>query len=143
MAVSRPLALALALALGCLLWAREPKEKKETAKDDRRSHRLELTKLEIRRVPEDRTIGVEGTVRNCGKHPEHRLQLVFTVLAPSGEEVSRQRGFVDSDPFEPGEEVDVHWQMKDQARAVEVRVWAQDGKGRIVDINNPGPYTIE
>jgi hypothetical protein len=137
MAVSR--LLALALALGCVLCARNPKE----SKDERKSHRLEMVGLAIRRVPEDRTIGVEGKVRNCGTHSERGLQLIFTVIAPSGEEVSRQRGLVDSDPFEPGDEFEFHWQMKDQGRAVEMRIAAQDRQGRIIDINNPGPYTIE
>jgi hypothetical protein len=134
MAVTRRVALVGALA--SLLAAADKKAEKS-------SRRIQVVELAIRRVPEDQTIGVEGRVRNAGSHPLKHVQLIFDVLAPSGEEVSRQRGSVDLDPFEPGDDFEFHWQMKDQARAVVVRVRAQDNAGRVIDVENPGPYTIE
>ncbi len=139
MAVTRRTALALALAW--MLPAADRKQKKGPAAKP--GPPLQMVGLEIQRVPEDHTIAVEGAVRNIGDRPLHNIILVFHVVAPNGEEVSRQRGQVPNDPFEPGEEYEFHWQMRDSARAVEIRVRALDRQGHIIDVANPGPYTIE
>jgi hypothetical protein len=89
------------------------------------------------------TISVEGRVRNTGGKPIRGLTLVFHLLAPGGEEVTRQRGKIDEDSLGPGEESEFHWQMPDHARAVEVLITAQGANTFEVKVNQPGPYAIE
>ncbi len=99
--------------------------------------------MEVRRDPVEKTISVEGKVVNSGERAIPGTWLVFHVIAPGGEEVSRERGAVEEDPFEPGPEFEFHWQMKDQPRAVEIRVSAEDNGDRAIPVDGPGPYTIE
>jgi hypothetical protein len=105
--------------------------------------KVEVEQLQIRRVPEDKTIAIEGRIRNAGEHPISRSFVIFRVLAPDGEEVSKQRGPIEEDPLGPGEVYEFHWQMKDLARGVEVRVEVQDRNYREVKVDKPGPYPIE
>lgn len=104
---------------------------------------IEMVELKFRRVPEDGTVSVEGRLRNSGERPIRGLHVVFHVLAPGGAEVARQRGNVEEDPFEPGQEYEFHWQMKDPVRGVEVRVVARDSNEEQVHMEQAGPYTIE
>lgn len=89
------------------------------------------------------TIEVDGRVRNCGEKPIQRLVLLFSILAPGDEVVTRQRGRVEQDLVEPGEEVEFHWQMREPARAVRFRVGATDREGMELRVLKDGPYPIE
>jgi hypothetical protein len=131
MAVTRRFALCLVASLAA---AARDKPKKGVAA---------ILEISVRRSAEERVISVEGRVANSGAKPIAGLTLVFRILAPSGEEVSRQRGAVEQDPLDPGEESEFHWQMKDHARAVEVRIEAVSHDGFDVTVEKPGPYTIE
>lgn len=118
------------------------------ANDKKRDQRLQdgiadVPELAVHREADERTISVEGRVRNSGGKPIRGLTLVFHLLAPGGEEVTRQRGKIDEESLDPGEESEFHWQMPDHARAVEVRVTAQGGNGFEVKVSRPGPYAIE
>ena len=118
------------------------------AKDKKQDQRVQagvadVPELAVRRESDERTISVEGRVRNSGGKPIRGLTLVFHLLAPGGEEVTRQRGTIEEESLDPGEESEFHWQMPDHARAVEVRVTAQGSNGFEVKVNQPGPYAIE
>lgn len=104
---------------------------------------VRIVELSIRRAYEEGVIAVEGRVRNSGEHSISGLVLLFDVMSSDREVASRQRGKIDQAVFEPGEETGFNWQMKDQARGVEVRVSALTGKGMDVVVEEPGPYTIE
>ncbi|MGE5647726.1 MAG: hypothetical protein ACM336_18270 [Acidobacteriota bacterium] len=105
---------------------------------------VEVAEISIHRESEqERLISIEGRIRNTGERPIKGLTLVFAIVAPGGEEVARQRGEIETDPFEPGAESEFHWQMKDHARAVQVRVGASDQEGFEVAVEKPGPYVIE
>ncbi|MGD0200673.1 MAG: FxLYD domain-containing protein [Bryobacteraceae bacterium] len=135
MAATRRLVLLLAPALMLAAAGKEARRPSRT--------RIEMVELKIRRVPEDGTVSVEGRLRNSGERPIRGLHVVFCVLAPGGEEVARQRGDVEQDPFEPGQEYEFHWQMKDPVRGVEVRVVARYAGELEVEVQKAGPYTIE
>jgi uncharacterized protein (DUF58 family) len=135
MAATRRLVLLLAPALMLAAAGKKARRRSRTW--------IEMVELTIRRVPEDGTVSVEGRVRNSGERPIRGLYVVFHVLAPGGEEVARQRGNVEDDPFEPGQEYEFHWQMKDPVRGVAVQVAARDAGGFEVEVQKAGPYTIE
>jgi hypothetical protein len=103
----------------------------------------EIVEITVRRVAGERLIAIEGRVRNAGEKPIKGLTLVFSILGPNGQEVSRQRGTLDEGTFEPGAESEFYWQMKDHARAVEILVKAVGGNDFDVAVRNAGPYAIE
>ena len=119
-----------------------------SAADKKKPERLkpgiaEVVEISVRRSAEERVISIDGRVRNSGEKPIKGLTLVFSIVAPGGEEVSRQRGTIEDDPLEPGEESEFHWQLNDHARAVQVRVAAANHDGFEVKVVKPGPYVIE
>jgi hypothetical protein len=69
--------------------------------------------------------------------------LIFEVTGVDREVVSSQRGKVEEDPLGPAEESEFHWQMRDQASAVEIRVRAVAHDDQPVKVEEPGPYPIE
>jgi hypothetical protein len=104
---------------------------------------VEIVEIAVVRPAEEHLITIDGRVRNVGILPIKGLTLVFESLAPEGEIVSRQRGTVDDEVVEPGQESEYHWQMRDEPRAVEIRVHAFDKEDVPVNVVKPGPYTIE
>ena len=103
----------------------------------------EVVEISVRRSAEERVIAIEGRVRNSGQKAIKGLTLVFSIVAPGGEEVSRQHGSIEDDLLEPGDESEFHWQMPDHARGVQVRVAASNHDGFEVAVEKPGPYVIE
>jgi hypothetical protein len=103
----------------------------------------EIVEIAVRRVAGERLIAIEGRVRNSGEKPIKGLTLVFSILGPNGQEVSRQRGKIDEGVLDPGDESEFHWQMNDHARAVEVLVKAVGSNDFDVAVRKAGPYAIE
>jgi hypothetical protein len=136
MAVTRRIALCLVPFLAAV--AAGKKKVKPTA-----GWSAEMVAFQVRRSGEERLIVIEGRVRNSGTKLIQGLTFVFYILAPSGKEVSRQRGRIDADILEPGEESEFSWKMDDQARAVEVRIQAVDHNGDEIALDKPGPYPID
>jgi hypothetical protein len=138
MEVTRRIFLWFAPPAGAVLCARDKKQDQRL-----KAGSADIAEIAIRRSADEHTIGVEGRVRNSGEKPIRGLTLVFHLIAPGGEEVTRQRGKIDEDTLGPGEESEFHWQMPDHARAVEVRITAQAGNGFELNVDQPGPYPIE
>ncbi len=103
---------------------------------------VEVLEAAAKRTTEG-TIELDGRVRNCGEKPIEGLVLLFNMLAPGDEIVTRQRGRVEQDVVEPGEEVEFHWQMREPPRAVRFRVGAADGREMELPVQKSGPYPIE
>jgi hypothetical protein len=99
--------------------------------------------VSIRRLASDPLIVIEGHIVNSSRRSIAGLELVFEVTGMDGQVVSRQRGRIDEDPFDPGEQSEFHWQMDDQARAVRVRIGAVARGEHPVAVDKPGPYAIE
>jgi|GEM_PF-1344363 len=104
---------------------------------------VRMVELSVRRSSDEGVITVEGRARNIGGHSIPGLVLIFDVISSDGDVASRRRGKIDQTVFEPGEETEFTWQMDDQARGVEVKVSALTGGGMEVQVEQPGPYTIE
>lgn len=85
----------------------------------------------------------DGRVRNCGERPLEKLVLIFYVVSPDGKVVTTQKGQVDSQFLEPGEEYGFEWQARDHARAVTVTIGATNRGGDELVLVKPGPYPID
>jgi hypothetical protein len=102
---------------------------------------IHVLELVARRV--DGTIEIDGRVANTGERALQRLVLLFDILAPGGEVLTTQQGEVDQELLEPGDNADFHWKLREPARSVYVRLEARERNKLGVDVENPGPYTIE
>ncbi len=112
-------------------------------KPNKEKAEIEVQEITVRRIPEDASIEVDGGVRNTGEHALTKLILYFELLAPGGETVARQKGIPEPNNLQPGEAVEFHWRMRDNARAVSLRIVAQHRGDFHVFVLKPGPYTIE
>ena len=107
-----------------------------------RAPRVEVLELTVQRTTE-RTVEIDGRVRNCGEKSIRHLVLHFKVLSPEGDVVTTQTGEISPEVLEPGEEAEFHWRMRDHARAVSLRVEASAPNDPVLALANPGPYAIE
>lgn len=102
---------------------------------------LEIVELKVRR--EEKLITVDGRVRNISAKPMKGVVLFFEFLEADHKMISRMIAEVTKDAVPPGEDGAFETQMKDQSRAVAVRVDAEDIDGRYFKVDKPGPYEIE
>ncbi|MGO9097745.1 MAG: hypothetical protein ACLQGV_21285 [Bryobacteraceae bacterium] len=109
---------------------------------DSQAPRLEVLEFAVKRTV-DRTIEIDGRIRNCGQNAIHKLVLRFKILSPDDEIVATQLGAITPDVLEAGDEAEFHWQMRDPARAVALRIEAVDHNENVLGLDKPGPYTIE
>jgi hypothetical protein len=134
MAVNGRLILILALLAAVLAPGAQRKPSKRP--------QVEVVRLAAARQT-DGTMSIDGHLKNSGEKPIANLTLVFNLLAPGKEIVSAERGELDEEVLEPGQEAEFHWAMKDNPRAVKLTVNAEDRSGNEVTVLKPGPYTIE
>jgi len=106
------------------------------------AQQLEISEFAARRTS-SRVIEIDGIVRNTGGQAVTRARLVFYLLSPGGDVVSTQRGAIQPETLEPGDDASFTWQTHDVARAVSLRIGAQDRAGAVIPVVNPGPYPIE
>lgn len=123
------------LALGSLLCAADKKRKSKGPE-------VEIVSLSVRRSTEG-TVGIEGRVRNAGERPLTSLNLLFSLIAPGKEVMTTQRGVIDEELLEPGQDCEFHWMVRDHVRAVQLSVAAEEGNGHELNVKKPGPYAIE
>ncbi len=103
---------------------------------------LEVLEFLVRRTT-DRTVEIDGRIRNCGDKPLQKITMRFRVLAPNDVTLTTQRGALDPEILDPGEEAEFHWQMREPARAVSVLIEAVDTRDSELIIAKAGPYAIE
>jgi len=102
---------------------------------------LEVREFTAKRTTE-KTVEIDGSIRNCGDKTLRKVVLHFKILDPDGEVLTTQRGALEGDALDPGEESEFHWRMRDHARGVAVLVEASS-RGIEAPVASPGPYTIE
>jgi len=102
-----------------------------------------ITILEITVQRTRGLITVDGRLRSLAARPLQGLHLLLEFLASDNMVITRQRGAVEPDPLEPGEETEFRWQMRDHARAVSVRIQATEASGQEIIVKNSGPFYIE
>ncbi|MGE5486472.1 MAG: FxLYD domain-containing protein [bacterium] len=67
------------------------------------AQQLEITEFAARRTSA-RVIEIDGVVRNTGGQPLTRARLIFYLLSPGGSVISTQRGAIQPETLEPGED---------------------------------------
>lgn len=104
---------------------------------------VEVTVLEIAVHRENGLITIDTRVKNSGVRKLQSLTVIFRFLAESRSVVTTQHYDVDDKTLEPGDEAEIHAQLKDAARAVDVQVLASEDGDRILHVGNAGPFAIE
>ena len=104
---------------------------------------IKVVDLAVHRSSSDSLLTIDGRIVNSGPEAMRELVLIFEVMGADGQVVSSQRGKVAEDPLGSGQESELHWQMRDQASAVEVRLRAVAHGDQPVRVEEPGPYPIE
>lgn len=127
----------LALALAALLAMAAGQQRKSG-----RQPQLEVLEFTAHRTP-NRTVEIEGRIRNCSDRPLRKVTMRFHVLGPDDVIVTTQRGVLEPDILEPDDESEFHWQMREPARAVSVLIEAVDTRGIELVVAKAGPYAIE
>ncbi len=102
--------------------------------------RIEVISIQVQR--DAGKITIDGTIRNTGTVPLSRLTLSFDLLDADGKPISRRRGTIDEEVLEPGAESSLGFFVPDHARAVSVRLSAEQRERR-VEVVKPGPYYFE
>jgi hypothetical protein len=125
----------LLLLLACLATAALQKPKK------RSQNRLEVVEAKAER--QERTIMLDGRVKNTGQRTLYRLVLIFDLIDTEQKVISRRKGPIEEDVLEPGEEVSFQFYVPDQVRAVQFRMGAESERVTDFEVVKPGPFPIE
>ena len=103
---------------------------------------LRLDVVEMKAVRAEGRITLDGEVRNSGTRPLTKVVLLFDFLDADRKTISRRRGPIEETVLEPGDSSTYHFYVPDHARAVEVRVAAEQ-RGMEMDVANSGPFPLE
>jgi hypothetical protein len=88
-------------------------------------------------------VNIDGRVKNTSERPIRKLIVIFEVLDPSNNVLTKQQGPIEEPVLEPGEEGAFHVQIAWHARGHSFRVSFEDGSGRDLRAENTGPFPIE
>jgi len=103
---------------------------------------LRLDVVEMKAVRAEGRITLDGEVRNSGTRPLTKVVLLFDFLDADRKTISRRRGAIEEAVLEPGDSSTFHFYVPDHARAVEVRVAAEQ-RGLEMDVAKSGPFPVE
>jgi hypothetical protein len=103
---------------------------------------LRLEVVEMKAMREEGRITLDGEVRNTGTRALTKVVLLFDLLDADRKTISRRRGPIAEAVLEPDESSVFQFYVPDQARAVEVRVGAEQ-RGLEMEVAKPGPFPLE
>lgn len=109
---------------------------------DRKLKAPEVQVIEMSARREDDLITIEGRVKNSGAHPLHALIVIFRIEDGHGTTLSTQRLPVDEPILDPGDESELHAQMKDSPYAARFMVLSETGDGKELHVGNAGPFSV-
>lgn len=124
---------AIGLVLGSTAMAAERKKKPKPA---------EISFVDVMSRREGELITVDGKVKNTGERPADGVILKFDFLDTSKVPLTTQKGAIDDESLEPGEECEFRFQVDAPPRSVFIRVEAYGGNGMDIKSANAGPFTI-
>ena len=110
---------------------------------DKKKKPPDLEVLEAAAHRGESKVSVEGRVRNSGEKPIKVLTLLFGFMAPGKQPLTTEKGVIDEEVLEPGQEASFHMEAKDPPRSVEFQIGAEDGSGRELRVAKSGPFPIE
>jgi hypothetical protein len=88
-------------------------------------------------------VTVDGLVRNNSEKPIKELTLLFDFQASGNQVVATAKGSIDEAVLEPGQQAAFHMEANTPPRSVAFQINAQDGSGRVLRVEKPGPFPIE
>jgi hypothetical protein len=88
-------------------------------------------------------ISVDGRVRNSGEKPIKELTLQFDFQAPGKQAIATEKGAIDEEVLQPGQEAAFHMEANAPPRAVSFQIGAADGSGRELRVAKSGPFPID
>jgi len=110
---------------------------------DKKKKPPDLQVLEASAHRGESKVSIEGRVRNSGEKPIKELTLLFHFLAPGKQPITIEKGSIDEEILEPGNEAEFRMEANDPPRSVEFEIDAQDRSGRELRVAGSGPFPIE
>jgi hypothetical protein len=102
---------------------------------------IEVSEAAVRR--EGGMVNIDGSLRNSGTRPIKGLRIFIYFRSTEGRVVATRQGGIDQEVLEPGDEAELHAQVPDEVRAVDVQFGFEDDSGRTLTAGSAGPFTIE
>ena len=103
----------------------------------------EIELLEATAQLDGNRVNIDGRVKNVSEKPVRKLNVVFEILDPANNVLTRQQGPIEEAMLEPGDEGSFHAQMAWHARSHAYRLSFEDGSGKELRAEKTGPFTIE
>jgi hypothetical protein len=110
---------------------------------DKKKKPADLTIIESTARRNSGIIALDGRVRNTGEKPIRGLILLFDFMAPGKQVISTEKGPVEDEEIEPGQESSFHLETNAPPRAVHYHLNAVDHSGRDLRVENAGPFAID
>jgi hypothetical protein len=129
----KTLRVILALTLVVVSVAAEKKKKKPP----------DLEVLEATAHRGESKVSVDGRVRNSGEKPIKGLTLLFDFQAPGKQVVATEKGAIDEELLQPGQEAAFHMEANAPPGSVAFQINAADRSGRDLRVAKSGPFPIE
>jgi len=104
---------------------------------------IDVEVLEVSAHRSGDRILIDGRIRGLRKKPIEGIVLQFDFLAPSGAVISTQKNPTGEKVLGPGSEIAFHLQLRDEARAVQYQLNAEDVRGHELRVANVGPFPID
>lgn len=92
---------------------------------------------------EDGRVVVDGHVRNVTEKPIRKLTVVYELLDSDRKVLTRQKGAIDEEFLDPGDEAPFSAQMHYHARGVFYRFEFEDGSEKELRAEKTGPFPLE
>ncbi len=92
---------------------------------------------------EDGRVVVDGHVRNVTDKPIRKLTVIYEILDSDKKVLTRQKGSIDQEILDPGEEAPFSAQMQYHARGVFYRFEFEDGSEKELRSEKTGPFPLE
>jgi hypothetical protein len=110
---------------------------------DKKKKPPDLTIIEATARRNADIIALDGRVRNTGEKPIRGLILLFDFMAPGKQVISTEKGPVEDEAIQPGQESSFHLETNAPPRAVHFQLNAVDHNGRDLRVQNAGPFAID
>jgi hypothetical protein len=103
----------------------------------------EITIVEVRGQREAGVIAFDGKVKNTGERPADGVLLKFDFLDTSKVPLTTQKGSIDDETLDPGEECEFRFQVDAPPRSVFFRIEAYGSNGMDIRTSRGGPFPIQ
>jgi hypothetical protein len=92
---------------------------------------------------EDARVVMDGHVRNVTEKPIRKLTVIYEILDSDRKVLTRQKGAIDQEVLDPGEDAPFSSQMQYHARGVFYRFEFEDGSEKELRADKTGPFPLD